>query len=343
MNRWEVGGYRLDTGPSLVTLPWAFDELFAAAGERREDHVRFLPVEPLADYTFADGTRFTHTTVLPAWLDTVRRLEGGSADGFLRFLALGARLYEVSRATFLRRSPFEPAPPPPPRVLREVPWGLGFANYDAVVGRFFRSPALRQMFGRYPTYVGSSPYASPSTLGVIAYLEYVFGAWHIAGGLHELVVALVRLLEARGVEVRTGARVERIAQRDGRACGVELADGGRVGADAVVMDGDASRLPALLGVPGAAPLPERERSLSGFVQLYALRRRLEGRAHHSVFFSADYPAEFRALLRPANRARRPRGLYLVGGSTHPGGGTPTVLMSAAIVDGLIRRHEEGGG
>jgi phytoene desaturase len=447
MNRWETHGFRFDTGPSLLTMPWVFEELFEAAGTRLRDHVEPVLVQPLADYHFDDGTHFTHTADLPEWLATVRRLESGDAAGFLGFLALGARLFEVSKATFFRQSPFDRPDPGAMKVLRHMPIRHGWGAYGRTVRHFVRSPHLRQMLDRYVTYVGSSPSRTPATLAVIPFVEYAFGGWHVRGGLYRMVEAIAHLGRAAGVEILTGARVTAIPRRDGRAVGVELDGGRRLSADVVIMNGDASRTPGLLGVPGARPLPERERSMSGLMFLFALRRTMPGRPHHSVFFSADYAAEFRqlfderrfpddptvyvnmpsrtdrtmtpgegevmfvmanapandadawddamvdaarrrvlarlrkagypefepdivdsavwtprrmaerygmpggaiygrvshgwrgAFLRPPNKDRRVPGLYYVGGSTHPGGGTPTVLMSAAITSDLIRRHE----
>ncbi len=446
MNRWRAAGCTFDTGPSLVTMPWVFEELFAEVGERLSDHIRLMPVHPLAEYVFADGERFMHSAALPDWLATVRRLEGGRAEGFLSYMALGARLFELSRATFFRSSPFERPDPTALPALKYFPLRHAWGSYAATVEHFFRDPHVRQMFLRYPTYVGSSPWRIPAMLSVIPFVEYAFGGHHIEGGLYALIEALAHLLEARGVEIRRNAPVAQIEESGGRAVGVRLADGERLPADIVVMNGDASRAPALLGRKDAHPLPESERSLSGLVFLWAIRGRLEGRAHHTVFFSADYPREFRelfderrfpqdptvyvnlpartdpsmagpdaepmfvmanapandgdvwdegaiaearrrvlarlraggfpavegrivaesvwtprriadtydmpggaiygthshgrrrAFLRPPNRDRRVRGLYYVGGSAHPGGGTPTVLMSARIAAELAERE-----
>lgn len=448
MGLWEVQGYRFDTGPSLITMPSVFEELFEALGARLQEHVELLRVEPLADYTFDDGTRFAHTASLPDWLATVRRLEGGDASGFLSFMTLGARLHELSRGTFFRWSPFDM---PLPRVLGAAlasrpPLRHAWGSYDGTVRHFLRSPYLRQMFDRYMTYVGSSPRRTPATLCVVPFVEYAQGVWHVRGGLYRLVEALAGFGERLGVELRTDAKVVRIDHEEGRVRGVVLESGERIDADVVVMNGDASRTQRLLGGIDR-PLPAHRRSMSGLVLLFALKKELAGRPHHSVFFSSDYDAEFGdlfdrrrfpedptvyvnmpsrsdrsitpgrgevmfvmanapandgdawdgkmvseargrvlrrlskggfpdfeneiaasavwtprdmaerydvpggaiygqvshgwqgAFVRPPNRDRRMRGLYHVGGSTHPGGGTPTVLMSARITAELIGKHE----
>ena len=447
MNVWEREGFRFDTGPSLITMPWVFEELFAAAGASLSDHVTLAPVHPLADYVFADGTRFTYTTQLPEWLSTVGQLEPRDVDGFLRFMRLGARLFGLSRETFLRRPPTAPPDLRSLRALKGLPLRRAWGNYHSTVAAHFRSPLLRQLYDRYPTYVGSSPYSSPATLAVIPYIEYACGGWHVSGGLYRIVEGLVSVARALGVGLHTGARVLGIERAGRRVRGVRLADGTRLEADVVVMNGDAATTQALLGEGGADGPPQASRSLSGFVMLLGLGRRLEGLAHHTVCFSADYPREFAqlfggrrfpddptvyvsapsrtdprlapeggetlfvmanapavdeaawddrrteeararvferlsksgfpdvssdtvvsdvwtpgrlardylcpggaiygthshgwrsAFLRPPNRHPRVGGLYQVGGSSHPGGGTPTVLLSAQITAELIERYE----
>lgn len=445
MNTFERGGFRFDTGPSLITMPWVFEELFEAAGSSLEEHVRLTNVRPLADYVYADGTRFTYTTSLPEWLETVRQLEPRDRDGFLKFMQLGARLYALSRETFLRRAPFEPPDLRSLKALKQFPLRRAWGSYHSTVAAHFRSPHLRQLFERYPTYVGSSPYRTPATLAVIPYIEYAYGGWHVEGGLYRIVESLAGLARSLGVSLHTDARVSSIEREGGRVRGVRLADGTGLEADVVVMNGDATLTNQLLGESnGTESLTER--SLSGFVLLLGVGRKLGGLGHHTVYFSKDYRAEFsqlfderrfpddptvyvcapsrtdpcvapegcetlfvmanapaadgpwderqtegararvlerlskggfpdiesdtvvkdvwtpgrferdymspggaiygthshgwrRAFLRPPNRHPRVRGLYHVGGSSHPGGGTPTVLLSAKITTELIVRHE----
>jgi len=447
MNSWSERGFRFDTGPSLITMPWVFEDLFKVAGSRLPDHLDLVPMRPLAEYVYDDGTRFTYSTSLPDWLGTVRQLEPRDEDGFLGFLELGAKLYEVSKETFLRRRPLDWPDARSASVLRHFPLRYGWGNYHRTVAAHFKSPYLRQLYDRYPTYVGSSPYRSPATLAVIPYLEYAFGGWYVRGGLYRIVEGLVELAELSGISLLRGARVTRIEHEGRRVHGVRLSDGSRLPADVVVMNGDVSTTPALLGEVRAGGLPPAERSMSGLVFLFGLKRTLPQLAQHTIYFSADYRREFaalfeerrfpddptvyvnapsrsdrsvvpgegetlfvmanapandhdewdeeqvsearrrvlarlrrggfpeiesetvvadvwtprriacrysmpggaiygthshgwrRAFLRPPNKDGRYQGLYYVGGSTHPGGGTPTVLLSAQITAELIERYE----
>jgi phytoene desaturase len=446
MNHYCEAGFCFDTGPSLITMPWVFEELFGIAGARLQEHLDLIQIHPLAEYFFDDGTRFNCSASLPEWLAVVRQLDKRDADSFLKFMELGGWLYAISKETFLRRRPLDA---PDARVfaaLKSMPIRYGWGNYHQTVAAHFHSPYMVQLFDRYPTYVGSSPFGSPATLAVIPYIEFAFGGWYVRGGLYRIVECLLELLKNKGVTLLNKTRVERIEQRNGRVSSVMLGDGTRLEANVVVMNGDASVTPKMLGTEQAKGLPVAERSLSGLVFLFGVNRTIPEIEHHTVYFSADYQKEFaqlfderrfpddptvyvnapsrsdrsivpeagetlfvmanapatdevwdeakiaearrrvfrrlkrggfpdieddivvnqvwtpmtiaerylmpggaiygthshgwkKAFLRPPNKDKRIGGLYYVGGSTHPGGGTPTVLLSAKITSELIARYE----
>ena len=448
MNQWRVDGYSFDTGPSLITMPHVFRELFETTGERLDDHLELIRVAPFADYVFDDGARFAYSPSLPEWTQTLDRLESHGADRFFRFMELGARLFHLSSATFLRRPMTAPPDGAVWRAMRHTPLRRAWGAYHRTVAAHFTSPYLIQLFNRYPTYVGSSPYACPATLAVIPYLEYAFGGWHVRGGLYRIVEALATLGKERGVEFRCNAPVERVECSRKRVQAVSLQNGETLPAEVVVVNADPSARDALLGRANGAALPVGGRSLSGVVMLLASRRRLPELGHHTVYFSGDYPKEFgelfterrfpddptvyvnkpthsdpsmapdggeclfimanapalgaegwdsamtqtardrimarlraggfpdiadaivaeriitpadfetdyampggaiygahshgwrRAFFRPPNKDGGVRGLYFVGGGSHPGGGTPTVLLSAKITSGLIQQYEQ---
>src|SRR5215510_15663654 len=240
MNFWAERGFRFDTGPSLITMPWVFEDLFQAAGGSLQEHLTLESVNPLCDYVYDDGARFTYSTSLPEWLQTARRLEAGDDRGFLKFLELGARLYEVSKETFLRRRPLDWPSMKASAILRHLPIRYGWGNYHRAVVAHFKSPYLRRLYDRYPTYVGSSPYESPATLAVIPFIEYAFGAWYVKGGLYRIVESLVELARERGVQLMLHSRVEKIVCDGKKVVGVRRSDNELIEADVVVMNGDAS-------------------------------------------------------------------------------------------------------
>ncbi len=435
MNRWSRDGLVFDTGPSLITMPHVFRELYEALGERMDDHVSFVRVHPFAEYRFGSGARVVCPAGMDEWRSVVREIEPGDVRGIDRLHEIGRKVYELSARTFFRRSPFSPPSWRELAALRFLPLRGAWGNYARTVEQHVRNPLLRMIYHRYATYVGSSPYCCPATLLVIPYIEQAFGAWHARGGLYSIVESLTRLAAARGVELRTSARVVAIERNRKRATGVLVDDATRIAADAVIMNGDSETVPELLG--GKAAIDPASRSMSGVI-LLCRRTELPLRAHHTVVFSDNYSAEFEQLMgcrafpndptvyisaprvsepsastgvfvmanapataedwgareldvaiaavsrrlraagivldradvldvwypgrfaqsyfapfgsiyggnshgwrnaffRTPNRSRELRGLYFVGGSSHPGGGTPTVLLSARITADLVDR------
>ena len=175
-----------------------------------------------------------------------------------------------------------------------------FETMWRAIGGYFRDPRLRQLFGRYATYCGSSPFDAPATLMLIAHAERD-GVWHVDGGMHAVARCLMSVAENLGATVHLGSGVREIVVSGGRATGVTLADGRRLEADAVVCNADAAGLAA--GALGAAahravrPVAVGDRSLCAVT--WAMIAETSGFPlhHHTVFFSDDYAAEFAALAR----------------------------------------------
>ena len=169
---------------------------------------------------------------------------------------------------------------------------------DAAIRGFVRSPHLRQLLGRFATYVGASPYLAPATLNVIAHVEMTGGVWYPRGGIYAIAQALARLAAELGVEIRTDCRVAAIEVANGAAVGVRLADGSILPAAAVIANVDVTTVYRDL-LPSAAASPDRRRRLegmetscSGFILLLGVEGEHPALAHHNIFFSPDYPREF---------------------------------------------------
>jgi phytoene desaturase len=286
--RVERGGFRWDAGPSLLTMPWVFRDLFAATGAPLEEELELLRVEPVTRYAFADGSQVDVSADLPVALEALEAWSPGAGADWTRFLGTCAGMWRAS-VPFLTgpppwplRRPRPGEPRPDPRDLARVkPWW----TVRQLARAHARDPRLRLVIERFATYAGADPRRAPAALAVAGYVEHAFGAWHPRGGLYELVRAMARRLEALGGELRTGTPVERVLVGGGRVRGVATA-GGAMEADAVVAD---------VEVSGLLERPAREageRSLSGFALLLGLRGRTPGLAHHRIAFPADYDAEF---------------------------------------------------
>ena len=290
--RWESDGFVFDTGPSLLTMPWVFEELFADTGARlRDSGVELVRVEPVTRYRFADGSTLCMSADLPATIEALEAWSPGAGSDWVGFLGTCAAMWRAS-------GPFLTGPPPwPPRLptaghaapdprdfLRVRPWH----TLRSLARARAKDPRLRMVIERFATYAGADPRRAPAALAVAGYVEHAFGAWHVRGGIHRLVTALERRLRALGGELRFETRADALLLAGGRARGVGTAAGPLDG-DAVVWSGDALALDRLLGRPTQ---PEPERSLSGFALLLGLRGRSADLVHHAIEFPADYDAEF---------------------------------------------------
>jgi phytoene desaturase len=344
-------GYTFDTGPSLLTMPWVLRELFASAGRHLEDMLTLLPVEPTCRYRWPDGTGFDAFQSLPLLAEQIAALEPRDVAGLFRFMEYAARIYQAVAEPFLLH-PFDGLRDLlTPAALRDA-WAIDpFRTVDQAVRGFFRSPYLRQVFDRYATYNGSSPYRAPATFNLIAYVELVEGGWYLRGGMYELARALERLARELGAEVRTHSPVARILTRGGGANGVQLADGERLEAAAVVVNADpryayAQLLPEERAM--ATRLARLEPSCSGFVLLLGVDRVYEQLAHHSIFFSADYPREFAAIFDKRVPAPDPT-VYVCATSVSdpahapPGHMNLFVLVNAPALAGRVAWEREAAG
>jgi 1-hydroxycarotenoid 3,4-desaturase len=294
-----VDGAMLDAGPTVLTMRSVFDDLFDQAGASLDGAVTLRPLSVLARHAWS------HSERLDLFADTQRSAAAigefaGAAEAkrFVEFCQRSRQIYETLDGIFMRAQ----RPDPIRLAIAAAPQGLGklwgispFTTLWQSLGRYFHDPRLRQLFGRYATYCGSSPFSAPATLMLVAHAEQM-GVWTVDGGMYRLAEAMAELAEARGVSIRYGTDVSEILVAKGRACGVRLATGEHLLADAIICNGDAAGLAA--GCFGdkarhAAPkLPARERSLSAVTWL--LRATAEGIPlhRHNVFFSPDYAAEF---------------------------------------------------
>jgi 1-hydroxycarotenoid 3,4-desaturase len=309
----DAGGRAVDVGPTVFTLkPW-FEALFDDLGERLDAHVTTRPLAVLARHAWGDGSRLDLHADAHASADAIGAFAGtGEARRYVAFCERSRGIFDVLEHTFMR------VPQPRPWSL---PWRAGWRELPALAGispfarlmdelaRSFHDPRLRQLFGRYATYCGSSPYAAPSTLMLVAHAERL-GVWSIDGGMRRLAAALSGLARARGAVIRCNAHVARVRVRGGRACGVELADGECLDADAVIWNGDAVALAQGLAGDEARPAAPRDaaaatRSLSATT--WSALARVEGfdLEHHTVFFADDGAAEFDDLFRAQRLPRGP--------------------------------------
>jgi 1-hydroxycarotenoid 3,4-desaturase len=297
----EVDGVLIDAGPTVFTMRWVFDEILAQVGASLDDLVRLTPLDVLARHAWCDHDRRLdlHASAAQSAGAIAAFSSPTEARCYLAFCDEARRVYHALEGAHIRAqrpSLSRMATGLGPRGLATL-GGLGpFASLWRALGRHFQDPRLRQLFARYATYCGASPWNAPATLMLVAHVE-MQGVWSIDGGLPTLALRLAELAQRRGVCLRLRAPVARIHVEQGRARGVDLVSGERLEADAVVFNGDADALAqGLLGpqaaAGAAAPLHASQRSLSALT--WALHARTDGfpLSRHNVFFDHDYASEF---------------------------------------------------
>lgn len=443
----EQDGFRFDTGPSVITMRHVFADLFASVGRTLEDYLDLVQVEPMTRYFYPDSFVLDASSDLSKMASQIANIDEHDIEGYLGYLAYAAQIHRVTGKTFIYDKP-----PTLSSLLKVAPWEMlksdPFRTMNGAIKSFVKSNKLRQLLGRFATYVGGSPYLAPATLNVIAHVELTGGVWYPRGGIYQIAVALEKLAREIGVDIRTEQNVKQILVSDGAASAVRLEDSTEIEARVVVSNVDvAMTYQTLLSDSGIQQerimkMSSYEPSCSGFVLLLGIEGKHDKLAHHNIFFSADYEAEFEAIftegfpaddptiyvaitsktdrdhapnecenwfvlvnapalsdkynwkenkenyrdlileklankgfdvrdkirtetiltpeslqdmsgawrgalygpsandrfavfLRPHNRSKDVKGLYFAGGTTHPGGGVPMVMLSGKVVSDMV--------
>ncbi len=306
-----IGDARIDAGPTVFTMRFVFDAVFAAAGTTLEQHLTLIPAEILARHAWDETQRLDLFADIKRSADAIGRFAGAAeARGYLAFCARAAKIYKTLE------KPFMTAPQPgsafnlarrvgllaPNELLGMSP----FATMWKGLAEHFRDLRLLQLFGRYATYCGSSPWLAPATLMLVAHVEQA-GVWMVEGGMHRIARAFEALATDKGAKFQYDSEVAEVLTADGRASGVRLASGERIMADCVVFNGDAAALSSGLLGPSArraVPPPDGVRSLSALTWTMTAKTAGFPLVRHNVFFSDDYRAEFNDIF---TRRRLPQG------------------------------------
>lgn len=349
----RVGDVGIDAGPTVFTMRWIFERLFADAGAQLSDYLDLVPAELLARHAWTSGGTLDLFADIDRSADAIAAFAGpNDANGYREFCRRSAAMYQTLAATFIgaeRPSVFD------------LTMRVGLSRLDrlmaispmntlwSALAEHFTDPRLRQLFARYATYVGSSPLLAPATMMLVAHVEQD-GVWLVNGGMVKVADALLKLGERQGAVYRFGERVAEITTSRGRASGVVLQSGERLEANAIVFNGDASALAAgLLGneVNRATAMVARdERSLSAITWCVTARTSGFPLTHHNVFFASDYPDEFDAVFRRRDIVQSPT-VYIcaqdrgVANELDSGGAERMLLLINAPADGDTRAFVAG--
>lgn len=307
VNHVEAGGYSFDTGASLLTMRHVFEDLFDFCGRRLEDYLDLVSLDPICRYFWTDKTVFDASSDLQKTRAEIARIAPSDVENFTKYLADAKRKYEIAEKTFLAHSLNDLPKLLRPKYLKDLLHISSLKTLDKHHAAYFQTAKLQQLFNRFATYNGSSPYQTPATFALVPFVEFGLGAWYARGGIYEIPKALARLAKEFGVNIRTGCAVEKIIVEDKKAVGAQLETGETVSSDYVVANSDAIETYRNLVDEKFfnQKLDRREPSCSGFVLLLGVRKKYPQLAHHNIFFSDDYRAEFDQLFRDLRPAKNP--------------------------------------
>ena len=288
----ERDGFRHDAGPTVITAPFLFEELFSLFGEQMADHIQLVPLTPWYRFHFSDNTTFDYGGTLDETLAEIARIEPRDCDGYLKLLAQSKKIFDVG-FTELSAMPFHRFM----TMVKQIPRLLGLRSYETVwqlVSRHLSSPKLRKAFSIQPLLVGGNPFDTTSIYGLIHYLERAYGVHFAMGGTAAITKALGQLMARQGVAVRLNTTVTRIEVEGGVARGVTLADGSFVAADVVVSNADPAHLygamvkPADQTTAARLKLASASFSMGLFVLYFGTTRVYPEVAHHTIWMGDRY-------------------------------------------------------
>ena len=285
----QRGGYRHDAGPTVITAPFLFDELFELFDEKLEDHLQFVPLDPFYRFHFADGSQFDYRASVEDTLTEIRRFNPDDADGYLKLLEKSKQVYDVGFKQLVHR-PFT-------RVwdmVKQIPALLMLKCYRSVsqmVNSHLKHPLIRQAFSIHPLLVGGNPFKTTAIYTLIHYLERRWGVFFCMGGTGKLVEELGKLMERQGIKIQFGADVDEIILDGKRATGVRMNSGEILEADIVVFGGDPETcykhlLPAKKTF--SMPTIKKQYSMGLYVLYFGTRKLYPDVAHHSIWMGPRF-------------------------------------------------------
>ena len=300
---YEIDGFKFDGGPTVITAPFMFDDIFALAGRNRQEYVQFVPCDPFYRIYNHEGRAFNYNGDMDFILGQIEQWSPADVEGYKRLVATTKPIFEKGFVQLADKPFLKPGD-----MIRILPDLVRLQSYKTVyayVSQFIESEFLRRCFSFHPLLVGGNPFSTTSIYTMIHYLEREWGVHYAMGGTGAIVQALVRLIEELGGTLHLNAEVQEILVEGGRATGVRLADGSVHKADAVLSNAEIAYTYTQL-IPAQyrrrnsdARWRRTQYSMSLFVIYFGTKRRYtdSGLAHHNIILSERYQGLLSDIFR----------------------------------------------
>lgn len=298
---YEMDGFKFDGGPTVITAPFMFDDIFEMAGRRREDYVEFVPCDPFYRIFNHEGRRFDYNGDPDFIHDQIAKWSKKDVEGYKRFMATTKAIFQKGFVE-LADKPFLSIWD----MVKIIPDLLRLQSHKTVynyASQFIEDDFLRRCFSFHPLLVGGNPFDTTSIYAMIHYLEREWGVYYAMGGTGAIVNALVKLIEELNGRFHYNTEVEEIIIRNKKASGIRLADGSIHTADHVISNADVAFTYKNLVAPEHRSFRNSDfrydkltrYSMSLFVIYFGTKRRYNtGKlAHHNIILGERY----RGLLK----------------------------------------------
>lgn len=296
----NLSGYRWDAGPSLFTMPHLVDEVVKLFSNDPKSYFKYIEKENICNYFWEDGTRFNVCKDLELFINEAAIQFNENPNNIRQYLKKAKLKYDLTKSIFLESS------------LHKISTYLKinslftaiqffrldlFKSLNKTNKKAFNSEKLVQLFNRYATYNGSSPYETPGIMSMIPHLEMNFGTFFPKGGMHEISQSLTRLATDQGIKIHLNSKVNRITHQNGKATGIETQTGNRQ-ADLIVcnMDVFSAYNKLIKDIKPPKKVLKQERSSSALIFYWGIKGSFPELDLHNIFFSDSYREEFKEIF-----------------------------------------------
>jgi phytoene desaturase len=300
LHAFSLEGYRFDAGPSLFTMPELVTELFGLFKEQSNDFFDYNRKESVCNYFWEDGIRFTVNGDRDVFVKDAEAKFGIEASTLLTYLKNSQKKYELTSPIFLEKSLHKISTYLSLDTLKALTqmskMGIG-SSLNTLNEAMLKEPHLVQLFNRYATYNGSSPYKTPGIMSMIPHLELHLGTYFPKGGMHSITTSLYELAMRQGITFHFGQKVDKIIVTKRRAVGIQVKDKQHY-ADVIVSNMDIFSTYEKLLPDQSHPkrILSQERSSSAVIFYWGIRKQFPELDLHNIFFSQDYQKEFTNLF-----------------------------------------------
>jgi phytoene desaturase len=299
--QYEINGFKFDGGPTVITAPYMFDELFEGAGKNRSDYISLVPLDPFYRIFDQETNYFDYRHQTEDMLEQIKLRNPEDMGGYLKFVEATRAIFQKFHAStdkpFIHLSDML-------KVMPDIVRLGGMGGTFGFVSRYIKDDFLRRTFSFHPLLIGGNPYNTPSIYTLIVQFEKEWGVHYAMGGTGAIVNALGKLFSELNGKIHLNAEVKEIVIQNRKARGIRLADGTFVPADYVVCNGDVAFTYRYLIAPEHRRIYPNWRidamkySMSLFVLYFGTKRRYTDSKlnHHNIILNARYKELLRDIF-----------------------------------------------